>query len=398
MRNITGSPVEHTDFFDRPRDLARLQRELTNGANLLLTAPRRVGKTSLVLRLCELERAAGRTAVFMNVEGCHDELAFAERLVDELSRSGLHPEAISRVSLVFRKARQAFSGMKLGAAGVDMEMGTTEDPDHSTLGRALESIFRRIESDGKPVLLAIDEMPELLLALGKADHGIGRVSHLLHWLRALRQTYRHHVRWIFLGSIGLDTFVDDRNLRKTINDLTGLSLEALDLGEADRFLSELGASNGLPLSADQRALIIKRVGWPLPHHLQIVFHALVDSGTAKADAAAVDAAFEHLLQPGNLSQFDTWRQRLDEQFGQSDATAAKDALRHLCQHRNGRSRAQVLNALMATRQAADAAAIEVQLARLLQMLQRDGYLLESEGRYAFRSFLLREYWHRREIR
>jgi len=32
------------------------------------------------------------------------------------------------------------------------------------------------------------------------------------------------------------------------------------------------------------------------------------------------------------------------------------------------------------------------------MPQRDGYLLESAGRYAFRSFLLREYWHRREVR
>lgn len=398
MRNITGSPVENRDFFDRPRDVARLQRELANGANLLLTAPRRVGKTSLVLRLCELERAAGRSAVFLNVEGCHDELAFAERLVDGLSEEGLHPEALSRVSLVFRKARQAFSGMKVGAAGVDMEMGSAEDSDHSTLGRALESIFRRIEKDGKPVLLAIDEIPELLLALGREERGTERVSRLLHWLRALRQTYRHQVRWIFLGSIGLDSFVDDRNLRKTINDLTGLSLEALDPDEADRFLAELGASNDLPLTDEQRARIIKRVGWPLPHHLQIVFHALVDSGTTKADAAAVDAAFEHLLQPSNLSQFDTWRQRLDEQFGQSDATAAKDALRHLCQHVNGRSRAQVLNALMATRGAADAAVVDDQLARLLQMLLRDGYLLESKGRYAFRSFLLREYWLRREVR
>jgi hypothetical protein len=53
---------------------------------------------------------------------------------------------------------------------------------------------------------------------------------------------------------------------------------------------------------------------------------------------------------------------------------------------------------MATRQAADAAAIDEQLARLLQMLLRDGYLLESKGRYAFRSFLLREYWRRREVR
>jgi hypothetical protein len=288
--------------------------------------------------------------------------------------------------------------MKVGAAGVDMEMGSAEDPDHSTLGRALESIFRKIESSGTKLLLAIDEMPELLLAMSRQDHGTERVSRLLHWLRALRQTHRQHVRWIFLGSIGLDSFVDDRNLRKTINDLTGLSLDALTPEEADVFLARLGESNGLPLAAEQRALIIQHVGWPLPHHMQIVFHALVDAGARQADAAAVEAAFAHLLRPESLSQFDTWRQRLDEQFSQSDATAAKDALRHLCQHANGRTRSQVLNALISTRQAADPATVEDQLARLLLMLQRDGYLLESKGRYTFRSFLLREYWHRREVR
>lgn len=398
MRNVTGSPVEDDDFFDRPRDLARLQRELANGANALLTAPRRVGKTSLVLRLCELERQAGRSAVFMNVEGCHDELAFAEKLVDALRESGLHPEPLSRLSLAVRTARQTLRGVKLGAAGVDMEMDPAEDPDHSTLGRAVESIFRKIESGGAPVLLAIDEMPELLLALGREEHGTERVSRLLHWLRALRQTYRRNVRWIFLGSIGLDSFVDERHLQKAINDLTPLTLEALDRDEADQFLSRLAESNRLPLSAEQRALIIERVGWPLPHHLQMVFHALVDSGAKEVDAAAVDTAFAHLLLPGNASQLDTWRHRLEEQFSQSDATAAKDILRHLCQHTDGRERDHVFNALMSTRATADPAAVEDQLSRLLLMLQRDGYLLESAGRYAFRSFLLREYWHRREVR
>jgi hypothetical protein len=398
MRNVTGSPVEQDDFFDRPRDLARLQRELANGADVLLTAPRRVGKTSLVLRLCELERQAGRCALFMNVEGCNDELAFAEKLVDGLCESGLHPEPLSRIALAFRRARRALSGMKVGAAGVDMEMSSTEDPDHSTLGRAVEGIFRRIEGGETPVLLVIDEMPELLLALARDDDGPERVSRLLHWLRALRQTYRKNVRWVFLGSIGLDSFVDDRRLRKAINDLTPLTLEALETEEAHNFLSQLGESNGLPLAYEQRAFIIERVGWPLPHHLQIVFHALVDSGTTHADAAAVAAAFTRLLLPNNLSQFDTWRQRLEEQFGQSDAKAAKDILRHLCEHPDGRERTHILNALMSTRQTADPAAVEEQLARLLLMLERDGYLLESDGRYAFRSFLLREYWHRREVR
>lgn len=398
MRNITGSPVENDDFFDRPQDLSRLQRELANKANILLTAPRRVGKTSLVLKLCELERKEGKTAVFMNVEGCHDELAFAEKLVDGLNESGLHPEMLSRVLLTFRKVRTAMSGMKFGTAGVDMDMGTPEDPDHSTLGRALESIFRKIESTESPVLLAIDEMPELLLALGKQEQGTERVNRLLHWLRALRQTHRKHIRWLFLGSIGLDSFVDDRNLRKTINDLTGLHLEALDTQEADQFLERLGESNGLALAPELRSLIIQRVGWPLPHHLQIVFHAIVGTETSHADVAAVEAAFAHLLQPENLSQFDTWRQRLDEQFEQSDAAVAKNTLYHLCQYPDGRTRHQILNALMSTRQSSDPAIVEDQLSRLLLMLQRDGYLLESNGNYAFRSFLLREYWHCREVR
>lgn len=396
MRNITGSPVEHDDFFDRPKVVARVQRDLANG-NLLLTAPRRVGKTSLVLRLCELEEQAGRHAVFINVEGCRDELAFAEKLVEGLERAGLHPAALARVSLGLRTARQALRGLKVGM-GMDLEVGGAEEADHGTLGRAIESILRKIEDGGKRVLLAVDELPELLLAVAKDERGDDRVSGLLHWLRALRQTFRQNVRWLFLGSIGLDGFVDNRSLRKTINDLTPSDLDCLDDEEADRFLALLGQSNGLPLEQSHRKLIIARVGWPLPHHLQLVFHALVDLGVAKVDAPAVDAAIEHLLLPNNHNHFDTWRQRLSEQLGESDATAAKDLLRDLSCHPKGRERSQLLNALMASRQAADSSKVENQLARLLVLLQRDGYLLERAGSYAFRSFLLREYWHRREVR
>ena len=397
MRNIPGSPVEREDFFDRPRDIGRLQRELANGGNLLLTAPRRVGKTSLILRLCELLRELGWAAVFFNAEGCGDELAFAEKLVEELQRENLNPDVVKRVMMFLHKVRRAFGGVKLGA-GINVEMGEAADPEHSTLARALESIFRKIEADGKQVLIAIDEMPELLLALSKQEDGHARVEHLLHWLRSLRQTYRKHIRWIFLGSIGLDSFVDDRNLRKTINDLTPLSLDALTPTEADAFLERLGRDNALPLEPDIRQLIIQRVGWPLPHHLQVVFHALVDSGATVADAAAVEKAFDSLHGPENLSQFDTWRQRLDVQFGLEDAKAAKAILRHVCQYPQGRTRALILNALMAVRPQADPEMVEDQLGRLLLVLQRDGYLLESDGAYTFRSFLLREYWHRREVR
>lgn len=397
MRNVPGSPVEGSDFFDRPDALARLGREIANQSNVLLTAPRRVGKTSLILRLCEQYRADGWKAVFFNIEGCGDELAFAEKLVTELHRADLNPDAMTRLALGFKRIRSTLKGMKFGA-GIDVEMGDSEDPECGTLGRAIESALRRIDSDEQNVLIAIDELPEVLLSIAKQENGAARVERLLHWLRELRQSYRKQIRWIFLGSIGLDSFVESHNLGKTTNDLVTTTLGALSKEDADQFLEILGRDNNLPIPPAQRQLIISKVGWPLPHHLQVVFHALIDIGTTEVNAQSIEDAFNFLLRPENLSQFDTWRQRLQEQFTTEDTISSTAILNHLCQHADGRTRRQILNAVMKIKPASDVGAVEEQISRLIQILQRDGYLLESDGIYTFRSFLLREFWNRRNIR
>ncbi len=399
MSNVTGSPVEGDDFFDRPQEVRRVQRQLDSGGSILYTAPRRVGKTSLVLKVCELRRKQNWCAVYFNVEGCGDELEFAEKLVEELMRAGLNPDALNRASTIFKGMRRLLGGTKIGLkgpVGLDVQIGGAEDGD--TVGRIVESICRQIEEESKKVLIAIDEVPTLLIAISKQENGAERVARLLHWLRSLRQTYRKQIHWIFLGSIGLDGFVDDRNMRAAINDLTIVHLAALSDPEARDFLTRLGDDNGLPIPTESRELIIRKIGWALPHHLQMVFQSLQDLEVTQVDAQAVEDAFAFLLQPESRSQFDTWRQRLEIQLDAVSARVAKDILRHLCQHPDGRTRAQLLDALMLTRPQADAGEVEEHIARLLQLLQRDGYLLtRADGCYTFRSFLLREYWKCREV-
>jgi uncharacterized protein len=390
MRNIIGSPVEGDDFFDRPHILARLRRELDDQANILLVAPRRVGKTSLVIRLCDLWRSDHlRKAVFFNVEGRSDEFAFAEKLIDELSKAQLKPEVLARATQVFSKIRQGLGGVGLNVPGLEVSLGAAADADHSTLRKVLESVFRNIEDGDHQVLIAIDELPEFLLTLQKADHGSERVTAFLHWLRELRQTFHKKIRWVFLGSIGLESFVADQKLQKLINDLQVFTLEAFSAEEADAFLTSLGTSNGLALEMTEREEIIRRVGWPLPYHLHLVFHELRD-----LPSRSISAAFDSLLEPQKLSYFDTWHERIEVQFSPSDNAACKTILRHLCKHPAGRKRQQLHAALMANT-SADAEHVKEQLYRLLIVLERDGYLHETGGRYAFRSFLLREYWRRR---
>lgn len=389
MRNIIGNPAEGNDFFNRPAILSKLRRELDNLANILLVAPRRVGKTSLVLRLCENWKAEKRTAVYLNVEGRSDEFAFAEKLIEELSFAKLHPETITRVMGFITKIRQGLGG-KIGVPGLEVSLGEAADADHSTLGKVLESVFRKIEEGDNHVLIAIDELPEFLLTLRQAEDGPRRVTAFLHWLRELRQTYRKKIRWLFLGSIGLDNFVADQKLQKLINDLQVVTLDAFSEEEANAFLKQLGDSNDLALTDAERAEIIRHLGWPLAYHLHLVFHELLDILPSRS----VSTAFESLLQPQKLSYFNTWHERIDVQFSAPDAAACKTILSHLCKHPDGRERGKILDVLMA-KASADVEKVEEQLGRLLIVLQRDGYLLESAGRYAFRSFLLREYWKRR---
>ena len=400
MRNVVGSPAEGDDFFGREDEIERFIRRAEESANVLLGAPRRVGKTSLVLEVIRRWKEDGNPATFFNVEGCHDEVSFVERMLEALDDAGLKPGAMGSVAKCLHSIRKALGGVKAGAAGLNAELGEEQD---GTVRSVVEDILARVNEDERPLLIVVDELPEMFLnftRLSLDERGDDRVSLFLHWLRQLRQTYRKQVRWIFLGSIGLDGFVEQRGLRKTVNDLVPETLSEFPADVADRFLIRLGEAHNLVLTPDVRHQVIARVG-ALPYHLQLVFQVLRDAAASKSgplSKADVDPAIDMLLEPQRLSSFETWRQRLRDQLPADDDAAAKRILDEISKYPDGKTRAQLLANLRAGAPASDAVETEERLARLLHLFQCDGYLILREDAYVFRSFLLREFWRRRYVR
>ena len=430
IRNINGALATGSDFFGRERELLRLARILLTDS-LLLTAPRRVGKSSLVLRLQDLLRD-GLTepsfrriledhgllshlqqlqpvAVYFNAEDCISELDFAKKLVAALQHQGRFTPALQhQLGSLIRTFAEAVGLQKISLFGLDVPVG--EAGSTGTIRSLITNLLHNIESqpNAGTALVAVDELPEFLLILERQQNGPQRVSEFLHWLRALRLDFSQRIRWIFLGSIGLDTFVDQRSLTKTLDGLNPMSLGSWETYEAHRFLEAIGPAVGLELSADVRAAILQQVGWALPYHLQIIIQALSELKSAPLPVpgqqlmtvapADVSLAVDRLLQPDGFMRFDTWRQRLKDQLTAPDYTAVMRILRRLAIVPAGLPRQQLLHELQQSGPHADPDVIAAQLSQLLAMLQRDGYLLEQNGRYAFRSFLLREYWYRREVR
>ncbi|HBH53233.1 MAG TPA: hypothetical protein DDY91_15195 [Planctomycetaceae bacterium] len=388
MRNITGQIVEGEDFFPRGADVRRYLKALET-ENLKLVFPRRGGKSSFVLHLAGELRQQGWRVATANVEDCASELDFVQRLLQILAGIGIESSLLDRLR---RSLNSQVTSVKMGSF-LEVKTQSGDSSPNTTLKEELRQLFERMDAGRQQILIALDEFPEVLhqIAVSPPD-GPQRLSVFLHWLRQLRQTHRRQIRWIFYGSVGLDSFLERYQLGAQVNDLRLMDLEPLTVKEAHDFLNRLGAGAGLTLTPQVRQTILNRLGWPLPYFLQLMFDALTTLEVRDLQPAHVEKAFRQLLSPSRLSHYDTWHQRLERQFGVEDLRAARHILLVLCRDAAGRSKQQLFDHLMGLQPTADPLAVQTQLGQLLVTLEREGYLLQEDSRVFFRSFLLREYW------
>ncbi len=59
ISNKIGPPVEGDDFFGREKEIRHANRLLNSNHSLLLSAPHRIGKSSLAKRLIEVKKSQG---------------------------------------------------------------------------------------------------------------------------------------------------------------------------------------------------------------------------------------------------------------------------------------------------------------------------------------------------
>jgi hypothetical protein len=388
VRNITGQIVDGENFFPREADVRRYLKALET-ENLKLVFPRRGGKSSFVLHLAEVLRQKGWRVATANVEDCASELDFVQRLLQILAGIGIESSWLDRLR---RSLNSQVTSVKVGSI-LEVKTQSGDSSPNTTLKEELRQLFERMDAGPQQILIALDEFPEVLYQIAKSpSDGPQRLRAFLHWLRQLRQTHRQRIRWIFYGSVGLDSFLERFQLGAVINDLKLMDLSQLTGEESHEFLSRLGDSAALPMSLPVREAILSQLGCPLPYFLQLMFQELKQLDVRDLQPVHVDEAFRAMLSPTRLVNYDTWHQRLSRQFEGQALSDVEGILLTLCQHSQGQSRQQLFDQMMARHQNSDETAVKMQLGRLLNILQSEGYLLQEGTQIAFRSFLLREYW------
>lgn len=381
MKLTIGNPVIGEDFFDRELEQRQIWRKLESN-HLLMLAPRRIGKTSLILRLCESSREHGFLSLHCSLAGCEDERDCIRQLF----------KAVYPLQTINQKFAQSFKRIKTVKLGSAIEWTNDQADNWRSAGEEIGEALAHSEDNW---LICIDELPVFIVKLlQQGEPGRQRARTFLYWLRELRQTHFQRIKWLLAGSIGLDTMTARLRIGDAINDLEPFKLDAFTPESAKKFLAELAQSYGLVIDEVTLDRILQRVGWPVPYYLQLMFShlrdACEDEGIAPSPAA-VDAVFNKLLGHGYRTHFDYWRQRLEDELGQPEAGYANRMLDFVCQSSDGMTSSALNQALHAVM--SDAEERERLLRHLLQVLENDGYLTRLEnGRYVFRLEWLRMYW------
>ena len=244
LRKAGGNWVAGDRFFDREVEIEALIERVEDGNHTLVTAQRRMGKTSLVREMLRrLEERGDFETMFVDLE----DASTAADAVVEIAAASLHiRDIVARVKDWFKKLSTATVDRvdELGVSELRVKLRAGVDVGRwRTQGDELLASLAKSE---KPVVLAIDELPILVNRLLKGhDYRITPerrqdTDAFLSWLRKNGQTHRGRLRLVVSGSVGLEPILEQAELSAHANIFAPLELTPWNEETAVACLGELG--------------------------------------------------------------------------------------------------------------------------------------------------------------
>ena len=386
--NITiGSPVVPKDFFDR-EDMIEALWETLQSQSVLLAAPRRVGKSSVMLKLM-LEPRPGFEVLWLDgqdYDGPEDFVADLAVKAAKLQEAGKLGKFLSSVAASLEQLEVWELKIKLRKqlAGSWREQGET----------VLRDAFK---ADTKLVIV-IDELPILLHKLIRADSDQGRraAQDLLDWLRHLRQApeFFQQLRQVLGGSIGLPRIASIIGASAKINDLRCIEVGPFERSKARELATGLLRSRGVELQPDVMEAFLDQIGALYPIFIQIMASVVASEVVRREGPATAELIREcyeqRALGPEFRLYFEDYYERLARYYSPEEARVARSLLRELAVAKEPLLKSSLLAVYQKD---LGPTAEESKFELLLTWLSDDFYLGEiGQGRVEFKSRWMRDWW------
>ena len=219
LQRSTGNWVDGERFWDREPEMELFAERMEQGAHLLIAAPRRIGKTSLMKEAAR--RLSGHyLCLFVDLQKAHS----AEDAIVELSMAAhAHAPLWEKAKGLFHNVLSILPAeVKFHELAVTLRTGLT-----SGYWQAKgDDLFSILAGHEKPVILLMDEISILANRLLKgSNHRVTaerrrETDAFLSWLRANSMRHQGKIRIVLAGSIGLEPIARQAGCSAHLNTFT----------------------------------------------------------------------------------------------------------------------------------------------------------------------------------
>ena len=371
-----GNAARGDAFYPRRREIKKIFRVLDANASIYLSAPRRVGKTSILQHLEDTDENNGYYFIYTITESVDSINDFFKVLYETMLKS----KAINKLAKTSKKISVFLEAI---AKHVDeipniAKLKEQQEPDYKD---RFMDLLDNIEKGVGRVVIMVDEFPQTLHNIHKKD-GAGEARKLLQLVREARhhKLAEENVSFIYTGSISLFPMVEKIGSLTDVNDLQPIEVEPLSRPEATDLIYRLCTRARIEVTVQAVDYLLDTIRCLIPFHIQLICYELgdiyIDNELTESD---IDKAIDKTIDAKNKARFEPYFSRLEGLLEANEYTFAMEVLSYVA-HKDSIDEAvlhdtSVKHELNSSKE-------------IIEMLCEDGYLYKSGSTFIYTSPIL----------
>jgi len=393
LKNKPGSPaVGDDEFFGREEELERLIQKVTDGNSVHISAPRRIGKTSLMRQAENDLKDSGHICFRHNLEGFKSPSDWMYKLAEDMYKNASFTESITAIiknvilsgeSDIQDMLRSAINSERWHIQGVNF----------------FKALYDSCPNE-KRIVVFLDELAVMIEKMQKEqDKELRRteaheeVTHFITWLRSIHQNFHGKISFVAASSIGLLPLLERLNLSVHVNYFADFFLEAWDAETSKECILALARGKEIKISDETAGIMTEMImtsGRCSPYYVQVFFSVANDNLFSKErDSYSKDELSEiyrkYLIRGNAISPtLNHAIERLEKSLSSEEYNLAEQILSKLAQNGEITAKSKVKNIKSETN--------EKSFRYVLNILKHDGYIEETDDGYYFRDKPLRDWW------
>lgn len=396
---IVGGVARNSDFYFR-KDFIDDVLDSLKKDNVLLLAPRRTGKTSVMYYLLDNCNDKFRV-IHLNVEDLETPVEFYLSLLDAINEH--QPEYLKKLTSSWNLFKDL--GHRLEEIGfMDFKIKLKQAGDWEKEWKDLaQQLIEKVILSGEPVLFIIDELPDMLSAM--KDHSVEQLKEFLHQFKKLRTAPNsQNIHWLVGGSVNITGTLEEFGLINLINDLKIEPLPIISQQEMAEFIHMMLTQRGVQYTENLISRVYELLGEPIPFFLQLFTQELYRywrrEQLQQLTAVDADTVFQHaLLGEAAHDKLQHYHSRIKLYYPEDEQEIAYTFLDALSLSDSGITERGLFTqylTLQATRSEQQSSRLQQQsFKHLLLKLESDFYISrQPDGSYQFNSYLLKTWWRK----